>query len=489
MISPSPATVVVRRLRRTGAFVCLAAFLGCGAIGPTGSFPIQLEPRPSTGPSDAGRSKYLVIPSTAYGGAPTEPTVYQRPGSLSTANRNEPILPVAFRGRRLKELPPEPGLPYSGAGPAHSTVSYETLRHAPKRNEPASSAPTRTIPTRSLSVPAELGAVDSSRFVVDANPTQIEHYYLVNGQSLFVGDYPGVLTSWHSPEGAGADTPSPPWHAWTPGEAPYGRQLSSFWEMEQLGYGERRLPSWQTSDLSFRDRWRGFVRDLRRDHRNFYSGESLMMLYGGIGGAALLAHTDADVEINTWWQNGARTGFSDEVADIFKFEGNAKYIVPVYAAAIAIRVLAPEQPLADKIGEWSRRSIRATIVGLPPMLFMQSALGASRPNEAAHRSQWAPFSDDNGVSGHAFIGVIPFLIAAEMSDDLILKTTLYAASSVSPLMRINDENHYASQAVIGWWMAYLSCRAVAQTEQVNENFRIVPLPMPQASGVGIVIER
>ena len=43
------------------------------------------------------------------------------------------------------------------------------------------------------------------------------------------------------------------------------------------------------------------------------------------------------------------------------------------------------------------------------------ATGASRPADG-QGSHWHMFNDNNGVSGHAFIGAIPFLAAAEMVE-------------------------------------------------------------------------
>ncbi len=60
---------------------------------------------------------------------------------------------------------------------------------------------------------------------------------------------------------------------------------------------------------------------------------------------------------------------------------------------------------------------RAYLVGAPAMLLMQNVTGGSRPEEMDHGSKWDPFHDDNGVSGHAFMGAVPFLTLANMYDD------------------------------------------------------------------------
>jgi membrane-associated phospholipid phosphatase len=70
------------------------------------------------------------------------------------------------------------------------------------------------------------------------------------------------------------------------------------------------------------------------------------------------------------------------------------------------------------------------------------------------------WQDNNGVSGHAFISSLPFITAAKMCDDNWAKAVCYAGSSLGPLSRINDNAHYPSQVVLGWWLAFLAASAV-----------------------------
>jgi len=51
--------------------------------------------------------------------------------------------------------------------------------------------------------------------------------------------------------------------------------------------------------------------------------------------------------------------------------------------------------------------------------------------------------------------------------------------------RVNDDDHYITQACLGWWMAYLACRAVDDTDRSQRNFEVMPLVTPEMSGVGV----
>jgi hypothetical protein len=122
-------------------------------------------------------------------------------------------------------------------------------------------------------------------------------------------------------------------------------------------------------------------------------------------------------------------------------------------------------------------------VGAPPMLFFQSALGASRPEEGD--SHWHFFEDNNAVSGHAFMGAVPFLTAAGMVKSPVLKAFLYCGSTLPALSRINDDAHYFSQAALGWWIGYLAASSIERTETHKQSVTIAPVPV--RSGLGVVV--
>ncbi len=93
--------------------------------------------------------------------------------------------------------------------------------------------------------------------------------------------------------------------------------------------------------------------------------------------------------------------------------------------------------------------LRSILVGGPPLLVLQWATGGARPTETDESSEWRPFHDNNGVSGHSFMGAIPFLSAAKMADNIWIKGSFYAASTLPGISRVNDDAHYFSQAFLG----------------------------------------
>jgi hypothetical protein len=108
-------------------------------------------------------------------------------------------------------------------------------------------------------------------------------------------------------------------------------------------------------------------------------------------------------------------------------------------------------------------------------------LGASRP---AGDSRWHPFRDVHGVSGHTFVGAVPFLTAAAMVDEPLYKVPLVLGSFLTGWARIHNDNHYFSQAALGWWIAYLSVRSVNQTQRE----RAVSFSPFTPDGPGVAVE-
>ncbi|MEO8268777.1 MAG: hypothetical protein ABI557_03590, partial [Aureliella sp.] len=170
---------------------------------------------------------------------------------------------------------------------------------------------------------------------------------------------------------------------------------------------------------------------LLSDQMNFYSAESMTLLGGGLIVGGAMANSSVDNEIHRRFQSSVRSANSDDWFESLhssKELGNGKYTLPVMAGAWAIGEIFPESQFAGTAGTWGERSLRGILVGAPPLLALQQLTGGSRPTEISEGSEWHPFTDNNGISGHAFMGSLPFITAAKMSDSKGLKAIYYAAS-------------------------------------------------------------
>ena len=251
----------------------------------------------------------------------------------------------------------------------------------------------------------------------------------------------------------------------------------------------QRVPPVEVPKVEFTqvlsEQWSGVC----RDHAEFYTRENMAWLAAGLSVGAVLANTGFDENFvrHEYAETFIFVG-SDEFAEAFhepKFFGEGYYMLPILAAAAFSEPLFGDLPAGQRTAEWGQRSLRTVLVGAPPMLALQVITGGSRPGESPRDSHWEPFADNNGVSGHSFMGAIPFLTAAKMTDRFWVKGVCYTASALPALSRVNDDDHYFSQALLGWWMAYLAANAVDRSYGATENFHVYSYPQANGAVVGV----
>jgi hypothetical protein len=225
---------------------------------------------------------------------------------------------------------------------------------------------------------------------------------------------------------------------------------------------------------------------VKRDYRNFYTWDGLGYMAVGFGIGAAIANTNADEQIQDWYRDDVRTDLSNDCSRWVKFAGEGWVAVSIAGAGWAAGELFYDSPAAGAFGEWGGRTIRGMVVGVPPLLLSQVVTGASRPMEHIG-SRWHPFEDDNGVSGHAFMGSLSFITAAKMCESWQWKAAFYACSLAPTWSRVNDDSHYVSQAFLGWWMAYWAATAVDLTNrEERSNWSVQSMAMGSGSGVSLV---
>jgi hypothetical protein len=226
---------------------------------------------------------------------------------------------------------------------------------------------------------------------------------------------------------------------------------------------------------------------LSDDYMEFYSLNRLKRMGLVFASGAIVANTNIDEYIQKKYQTNIRSSTTDDIADVVKNFGEYKYLIPVTVAAVVMDNVFEDTAYNRTVGRWGKRMMRSYLVGTPLLLTLQTINGASRPSEGMG-SNWHPlsFDDVNGISTHAFIGAVPFLTMAGMSDEnLYLKSFLYLASTACAWSRINDNAHYFSQAALGWYIAWESTDAILDRE--NEEKKLTVRPMFLGDGYGISI--
>lgn len=249
--------------------------------------------------------------------------------------------------------------------------------------------------------------------------------------------------------------------------------------------GHRSLGDWYAHG---RDDLHIGLEKIRLDYIHQYTGKNLRCLGLTLALVAPLANTDADENFQNWYRQNVRSAATDRWGKVGNRFGEHWLTVPVFVAAAAAGFLLEDCHTAQVAGDWGKRSIRALIVGSPTVGILQVGLGAGRPGEYEHSSRWRPFHDKNGVAGHGFVGAVPFLTAARMTDNRPLKALFFAGSFWTCWARVNGDSHYLSQAILGWTIAYLAVDSVNTTEDEYRRWQLVPLDLPQGgTGIGVMI--
>ena len=222
------------------------------------------------------------------------------------------------------------------------------------------------------------------------------------------------------------------------------------------------------------------------DHRRYYARENLAELALGIALAAPLANTSADRRVRDWYQRKARSDVTDHFADVLRYGGEYWVAVPVCVGAALSGTLTGDGGTDSAIPAWGNRSLRALLVGVPPLAGLSAALGAARPSQGD--SRWQPFHDHHGISGHTFVAAVPFLTAAHLTEDPFWRGTFVLGSFLTGWSRINDDRHYVSQVALGWWVAYLAVASVNEAETGQRWLRIIPSYASGGPGVAVWVQ-
>jgi hypothetical protein len=227
-----------------------------------------------------------------------------------------------------------------------------------------------------------------------------------------------------------------------------------------------------------------FRRYVGQDYRTFYSRANCGLIVLGIGAAQVTMGTGADQGISNWYQDHVDGQDADEVAEVIKQAGTPEFVLPAYLLLGALSPLAEDVPVADVACDWGANCLRTALVGEIPMLLLQQLLGSSRPRDGDRRKvHWKPFQDNNGVSGHAFLGAIPALNAAYMADRWYWKSLFGVLSAGPAWAQLQHDAHTLSQVSLGWWLAWLSTRSVHRTNAHPGIGQIAPFVHGDAVGL------
>ncbi|MDU0112919.1 phosphatase PAP2 family protein [Psychrosphaera aquimarina] len=222
--------------------------------------------------------------------------------------------------------------------------------------------------------------------------------------------------------------------------------------------------------------------EILNDYETFYQRDRLLRVAGVFSLGAVVANSRLDPKIQTWHQDNIKSSFSDNISSVAKLFGEKTLMVPISLAATAMQLSSTK----NAFGHWGQLTFRSYLVGAPAVGTLQLLTGGSRPRDHYQDAHWRPFNDDNGVSGHAFMGAVPFLVLSKMDHLSPMQQNLALfASGLSAWSRVNDDAHYFSQALLGWFMAWEAVDAV-NSNGLNGNWMQVS-PYTFGDGIGVSV--
>jgi hypothetical protein len=218
-----------------------------------------------------------------------------------------------------------------------------------------------------------------------------------------------------------------------------------------------------------------------RDYGTLIQRHHLLHLLGGLVAGGAVANTDADQELYDDYRDWSAGQDLADLASAGKALGEAEAMLPLFIVPALVMGLE-EPPEASAVGRWWRRTARAYLVGAPPLYYLQQLTGGGRPGEP-EGSAWEPFEGNHGISGHAFLGAVPFLTAARGTDRRWLQAGAVVLSLLPAWSRLEEAEHFPSQVALGWFLAWEATGAVAGSERR----RVDVLPLAAAGGGGLAV--
>lgn len=203
---------------------------------------------------------------------------------------------------------------------------------------------------------------------------------------------------------------------------------------------------------------------LVKDIKYFYSIDTYGILLKAMIPATFMANSPIDNEIYHFYEENIRCTATDDFSKVVKVFGSKRPLLAGLLTIYGVGSLTSNTKMGNLLLQFSENSLRSIIVGLPTLILGQNLLGADRPYQNTD-SYYHPFRNDHGISGHAYMGAIPFITAANLSTNIWLKALFFFGSTLTGLSRINDAAHFASQVLLGWTLAFASCNAILKTNR------------------------
>lgn len=182
---------------------------------------------------------------------------------------------------------------------------------------------------------------------------------------------------------------------------------------------------------------------------------------GGVGALMLL-----DEPVQRYAQRHRSTA-TDDIAEVFRQEGEAPYYAGISLGVLGFGVVAGK-PGVRRAGT---RLVAAVLLSAGEMEAMKRVVGRSRPNEDVGAFSFHPFTSLKDSAGVETRGAMPsghvtaaFAVATSLADDIkspLVHVLLYTAATGTAFSRINDNRHWLSDTGMGAVLGIFTAKVVS----------------------------
>jgi membrane-associated phospholipid phosphatase len=162
-----------------------------------------------------------------------------------------------------------------------------------------------------------------------------------------------------------------------------------------------------------------------------------------------------------------RSHESNEIAEVFRQEGEAPYYAGVSLGVLGLGVVTGN----PRIRRAGTRLVAAVAFSAAEMTVIKHVVGRSRPNEEVGAFQFHPFTSLKDSAGVETRGAFPsghttaaFAVATSLADDInhpIADVLLYTAATGTAFSRINDNRHWLSDTAFGAALGIFTAKVVS----------------------------
>ena len=195
-----------------------------------------------------------------------------------------------------------------------------------------------------------------------------------------------------------------------------------------------------------------------------------------LGATVLLSALDEPTQRYT---QRHRSEESDEIAEVFRQEGEVPYYAGISLGVLAVGAVSGN-PGIRRAG--TRLVASVALTGLE-MSVIKRVVGRSRPNEDAGAFAFHPFTSLKDSAGVETRGAMPsghtaaaFAVATSLADDInnpIADVLLYTAATGTAFSRINDNRHWLSDTFFGAMLGVFTAKVV------NGRWRVFGIRPPE----------